>query len=124
MNERLVVIESPYAGDVARNVEYLRECIRECALRGDSPYASHLMLTSALDDSNPAERVLGIQLGLGWRRVADQRIFYTDHGWSKGMRAALILYQVEGLGYELRTLGAMGPYEVIFAGKSAGSDAG
>ncbi len=102
---RLVVIESPYAGRVALNQLYLSDCIRECALRGDSAYASHLMLTIALDDGDPAERKLGIELGLAWRRRADMRIFYTDRGWSPGMKAARELYVAEGLTYELRRLG-------------------
>ena len=102
---RLVVIESPYAGRVALNKLYLSDCIRECAFRGDSAYASHLMLTEALDDLDPAERKLGIELGLAWRRRADMRIFYTDRGWSPGMKAARDLYAAEGLTYELRRLG-------------------
>lgn len=104
---RLVVIESPYAGDVARNRVYLHACIRECALRGDTPYASHLMLTTALDDGDPEERALGIRLGLAWRRAAQMRIFYIDRGWSDGMRAAVDLYAVEGLEYEVRKLGSI-----------------
>lgn len=106
---RLVVVESPYAGDVAANVAYLHECIRDCADRGDSPYASHLMLTTALDDDVPDERDLGIVLGLAWRRVADQRIFFIDQGWSRGMTAAACLYQREGYSYEVRHVGAPEP---------------
>ncbi len=102
---RLVVIESPYAGNVEGNLHYLHECIHECAFRGDSPYASHLMLTIALDDNHASERALGIELGLMWRRKADMRIFYIDRGWSTGMRAARALYDEERLPYELRELG-------------------
>ena len=34
---RLVVLESPYAGDVARNVRYARACLRDSLLRGEAP---------------------------------------------------------------------------------------
>ena len=47
-----------------------RESIRDCIARGESPYASHQMLTEALDDTNPIERNAGIQAGLAWRHAA------------------------------------------------------
>ena len=83
---RLVIIESPYAGDVARNLRYLRRAIIDCVQRGESPYASHLMLTAALDDTQPEERDLGIRAGFAWRTAARATVIYTDHGISSGMR--------------------------------------
>jgi len=35
---RRVIVESPYAGDVARNVEYARACVRDSLQRGEAPY--------------------------------------------------------------------------------------
>ena len=102
---KLVVIESPYAGEVERNMLYLDACIRDCLLRGESPYASHKMLTTALDDNDPEHRELGIAAGLEWRRRADDRIFYLDHGSSRGMAAARELYLAEGLSFSERYLG-------------------
>lgn len=66
---KLVIIESPYKGDVERNKLYLRACIRDCINRGESPYASHRMLTDALDDTDPVERAIGIKAGLSWRNA-------------------------------------------------------
>jgi hypothetical protein len=63
------------------------------------------MLTSALDDNNPAERSLGIEAGLAWRLRADSRVFYIDLGWSPGMELARKLYDHDELDYEIRTLG-------------------
>lgn len=83
---RLVIIESPYAGNVERNRRYLLRCIRDCLARGESPYASHLMLTTALVDADVNERDLGIRAGFAWRGVADATVIYTDHGISTGMR--------------------------------------
>ena len=34
---RLVVVESPFAGDVEKNIEYARMCLRDCFLRGAAP---------------------------------------------------------------------------------------
>lgn len=83
-----VVLESPYSGDVTRNMLYLHRCIRDCIERGESPYASHLMLTTALDDSNALERQLGIEAGFAWRDAASYTVFYVDYGYSGGMLIA------------------------------------
>ena len=99
------IIESPYQGDVARNKVYLQQCIRDCLRRGESPYASHQMLTDALDDRDPKDRALAIEAGLHWRRKADHRAFYVDYGWSQGMRDAQALYRQEGLAFSIRVLG-------------------
>lgn len=89
----LVILESPYAGEVSRNTDYARRCLRDCLLRGESPIASHLLYTqpNVLRDSVPAERKLGIEAGLAWLHVSDYSVFYTDWGWSTGMLNALHL---------------------------------
>lgn len=84
---RRVILESPYAGDIAVNVEYARRCVRDSLLRGEAPIASHLLYTQPdiLDDSIPAEREQGIAAGLAWRVVADASVVYVDRGISNGM---------------------------------------
>ncbi len=86
---RLVIIESPYQGDLERNRIYLDRCIRDCLARGESPYASHRMLTSALDDAKREEREAGIMAGFAWRRVAEATVIFADYGVSNGMLAGL-----------------------------------
>ncbi|MBR0863659.1 hypothetical protein ACVIWV_005791 [Bradyrhizobium diazoefficiens] len=102
---KLVVLESPYAGAVDDNVAYARRCLKDCALRGESAQASHLLLTQVLDDTKPDERALGIALGLAWRSVAAYSVFYTDRGWSNGMRAALDSAILENRPFKLRAFG-------------------
>lgn len=104
---RRVVVESPYSGDVDLHLRYLRAALRDCALRGESPYASHGLLTQpgVLDDLDPEERRLGISLGCEWREVAHATVFYTDLGWSNGMREGLRHAEVIGHPIEYRTLG-------------------
>jgi hypothetical protein len=82
---RRVIIESPYAGDVDRNVEYARQCLKDSLSRGEAPIASHLLYPQVLDDNNPEQRSQGIRAGLEWRSVAQAQVFYLDLGWSKGM---------------------------------------
>lgn len=86
---RLVIIESPFSGDEARNRAYLQRCIRDCLDRGESPYASHQMLTDALRDSVPEEREAGIRAGFAWRRMAAATVIYVDYGVSSGMLLGL-----------------------------------
>ena len=82
-----VIIESPFAGDVALNKRYLRAAMRDCVLRGESPYASHGLLTQegVLDDNIQFERDLGIAAGFVWREVAHKTVVYVDLGISNGM---------------------------------------
>lgn len=102
-----VVIESPYAAPtdegVAANLTYLDRCILDCLRRGETPYASHKMLTTALNDRAPAERALGIQAGLAMRKILAPR-FYIDLGWSSGMLAAKAIYDADGILYTIRRL--------------------
>jgi hypothetical protein len=86
---RLVVLESPYAGDITRNVQYARACVRDCLMRGESPIASHLLYTqeNILKDEVPGERKLGITAGHAWMPKADAVVIYFDYGISPGMEA-------------------------------------
>lgn len=84
----LVIVESPFQGN-PKNLVYLQTCLRDCIFRGESPYASHSLLPGALDEGDPAERKLGIEAGYAWWKAADKVVFYTDLGWSPGMRAAM-----------------------------------
>ena len=85
---KLVIIESPYAGDVERNVEYARACVRHSLQSGEAPIASHLLYTQTgiLNDKIPHERLWGIEAGLAWRAVADATVVYEDHGITDGMK--------------------------------------
>ena len=103
---RRVVLESPYAGNVERNVEYARRCIRDCLLRGEAPIASHLLFTQPgiLDDKVAEERYLGIEAGLAWLIQADVMVLYIDLGISPGMREAMSRAQRASVPVELRAL--------------------
>jgi hypothetical protein len=103
-----VIIESPYRGanqaERLRNVSYLKRCIRDCIMRGESPYASHGLLPGALDEDKADERQLGIEAGYVWWDVAGLIVFYTDYGWSTGMQAAVKRAIVMGYETEERKL--------------------
>lgn len=92
---KLVVIESPFAASetytVEQHIEYARQCMRDSLMRGESPYASHLLYTqpNVLDDLKPDERKLGIEAGFMWRNAAELTVFYVDLGYSSGMLMGL-----------------------------------
>lgn len=102
----LVIIESPFSGDVEANLKYLRECMRDALLRGESPYASHGLLTQpgVLDDNIPQERELGIKAGFEWHRVATKMVVYTDRGISSGMQMGIENAAKINLPVEMRRL--------------------
>ena len=104
---RLVILGSPYAGDVAANVEYARRCVRDSLSRGEAPIASHLLYTQSgiLDDNDPVERAQGIEAGLAWRTVAEASVVYTDRGISPGMRYGIDAALRAGRPIEFRKLG-------------------
>ena len=97
MTPRLVIIESPYAGDIKRNTAYARRALLDSLRRGEYPIASHLLYPQVLDEAKAHERQMGIDAGLAWREVADAAVFYVDLGMSPGMLAALAQYEADNV---------------------------
>lgn len=114
---KLVLIESPYAGDIARNVAYAKAAVRDCLARGEAPYASHLFFTQEglLRDDVPEERKQGIEAGLAWGAKADLTAVYMDHGITEGMKLGIERARVEGRPVEERSI-----IESPFASSPAG----
>jgi len=103
---RRVIVESPYAGDVERNIRYARAAVRDCLLRGEAPIASHLLYTQEgiLDDAIPAERNMGIEAGLQWGLLAESSVVYSDLGVTPGMERGVARARAEGRAVEFRNL--------------------
>jgi hypothetical protein len=102
---RRVVIESPYAGDVERNEEYARICMRDCLDRGEAPFASHLLYTQVYDDTDEAQRITGIIAGFAWGALADACVVYQDLGISPGMQQGIDNATSHGIVVEYRNIG-------------------
>ena len=101
---KTVIIESPYAGEISSNLQYAREAALDCLRRNESPFASHLFYTQFLNDKVPHERAMGIIAGFAWWEHADLIAFYTDRGWSSGMRVAYERCKLESKKFSLRSL--------------------
>lgn len=103
---RTVILESPFAGDVATNLRYARAAMADSLRRGEAPFASHLLYTQpgVLDDDNEIERRLGISAGFAWRAHAEATVVYVDLGISEGMHAGIDHAVQLGHTIEYRTL--------------------
>jgi hypothetical protein len=106
VTKRLVIVESPYAGNIEANETYARRALNDCLLRGEAPFASHLLYTQkgVLRDDVTEERKLGIEAGLAWGRVADATVVYGDLGFSDGMKQGMKRATKEGRPVEVRWL--------------------
>lgn len=103
---RLVIVETPYAGDVETNVRYARAAMADCLRRGDAPFVGHLLYTQpgVLDDGIHEDRQLGIEAGLAWGRKADATVVYTDLGTSNGMKMGIARALAERRHIEYRSI--------------------
>ncbi len=105
---RLVIIESPFAGtdeEMVWHTTYARAALRDSLMRGEAPFASHLLYTQVLDDLSPKERRLGISAGLEWGFQAAATVVYDDLGISAGMRVGIAHAVNNGRPVEYRRLG-------------------
>lgn len=111
-NKRFVDVETPYAsdslGEVATHIRYTRACVRDCLLRGEIPFASHLLYTQSgiLDDNLPKERNWGILAGKELiAKLNATTVVYTDLGSSKGMELGIEMAKKSGRPIMYRSLG-------------------
>ena len=106
VNKRLVVIESPLAGDVEKNLAYAKACLLDSLRRHEAPFASHLLYAQdgTLDDNDPEQRELGLEAGFAWGDVADVVAVYVDLGVSSGMQRGIKRAQQLGQPVEYRRI--------------------
>lgn len=103
---KLILVESPLAGDTELNVRYARMCLHHALKNGEAPFASHLLYAQPgiLDDTIPEERQLGITAGLLWGTKADLTAVYLDLGVSSGMQLGIEAAVAKGRRFEFRRL--------------------
>lgn len=101
----LVVIETPYAGDVKLNNEYTKLCLRDSMINhSENPQALHLIYTKVIDDTIPEQRNIGITKSFDVHKAASKKIYYLDRGFSRGMEDGLVHAINEGVDIEFRVL--------------------
>jgi len=91
----LVIVESPYQGDIDTHIEYARRAMQDSLCKDEAPILSHLLYTQDptrgfLDDNEGGliSRDVGIAAGYAWWFAAERVVFYMDYGMSPGMEKA------------------------------------
>ena len=84
----IVYICSPYAGDVAANIEAARRYSRFAVETGYIPIAPHLLFPQFLNDADPAERELGLFFGNALMSKCSEVWVFGSHIYA-GMQAEI-----------------------------------
>lgn len=82
---KLIYVASPYAGDVERNTAFSKKACRHVMELGHAFFAPHLLYPQLLDDADPQERQVGMNMGLTMLPRCDELWCYGEHT-SSGMR--------------------------------------
>ena len=81
VGKRTLYIASPCRGDVTSNMAVARELAGRFARQGYSPIGSHLVLAGVLDDDDPADRAVALEVGRHLVTVCDLLwAFYPEGG--------------------------------------------
>lgn len=84
-----VFICSPYAGNIRRNTEQARQYMKFAVRMGAIPFAPHLLYPQVLDESDPAQRELGLFFGSIWLGKCDELwVFGSNISSGMGMEIA------------------------------------
>lgn len=96
---KLIYVASPYAGEVEKNTEFSKRACRHVMEQGHAFFAPHLLYPCLLDDSVPAERQAGLDMGMAMLSRCDELWCYGDH-ISFGMHCEM--EEADGLGIPVR----------------------
>lgn len=85
---------------------YLRRAMVDSISRGESPYASHLLLPQVLDEDDPEQRAIGMECGHAWLWGSEYVVAYVDGpgGVTPGMLERMNLARANSIRIELRML--------------------
>lgn len=76
---KLIYVASPYAGDVERNTEFAKKACRHVMNEGHAFFAPHLLYPAILDEHQPKQRQLGLDMRLAMLSRCDELWCYGDH---------------------------------------------
>jgi hypothetical protein len=82
---KLIYVASPYAGDIEKNTEFAKKACHHVMNEGHAFFAPHLLYPTILDEHQPEQRQLGLDMGIAMLSRCDELWCYGD--WvSPGMR--------------------------------------
>ena len=76
---KLIYVASPYKGNIEKNIEYAKEACRYVLNQGNAFFCPHLLYPQILDDNNPEERRLGINIGKEFLAKCDELWAFGGH---------------------------------------------
>ena len=76
---KLIYMASPYAGDIEKNTEFAKRACRHVINEGHSFFAPHLLYPTILDEHQPEQRQLGLNMGIAMLSRCDELWCYCDH---------------------------------------------
>ncbi|HEX3029093.1 MAG TPA: DUF4406 domain-containing protein [Clostridia bacterium] len=83
---KIIYIASPYAGDVKNNIEFAIEACQYVITTGNAFFCPHLLYPQVLDDNEPEERKLGLNMG-------KQLLLKCDELWAFGNRISQGMFE-------------------------------
>ena len=75
---KIIYVAYPYAGDTLKNTEFAKKACRHVMNEGHAFFAPHLLYPNLLDDSQPQEWQLGIDMGLAMLEHCDELWCYGE----------------------------------------------
>ena len=94
MKQKVVYVASRVRGSLQQNLANAKKYCRYCVLQGVVPIVPHLMYVGALNDEDPTERKLGMDLGITILKAGfiDELWAFTDsEGPSEGMKKEIVI---------------------------------
>ena len=76
---KIIYVASPYAGDIERNTEFAKRACRHVMNEGHAFFAPHLLYPTILDEHQPEQRQLGLDMGIAMLSRCDELWCYGGH---------------------------------------------
>ena len=76
---KIIYVASPYAGDIEKNTEFAKTACRFVMNEGHAFFCPHLLYPNILDEQNPEQRQLGLDMGLAMLQSSDELWCFGDH---------------------------------------------
>lgn len=95
-----IFVCSPFGGK-AENLKKAREYCARVREAGHAPFAPHLLYPQFLDESDPAERVHAIEMGLAFLLACDE-VWIFESEVTPGMETEIACAQANGIPVILR----------------------
>lgn len=76
---KLIYVASPYAGDIEKNTKFAKRACRHAMGEGHAFFAPHLLYPTILDEHQPEQRQLGLDMGIAMLSRCDEIWCYGDY---------------------------------------------